>query len=53
VATTEERLIVTVAEAKRCCPIAGLEIEFPFTVYLLSGVLHLVHHTFTVAGVQL
>jgi hypothetical protein len=37
VATRKESLVFTLAEAKKFCPKAGLEVEFPFIVHIFSG----------------
>jgi hypothetical protein len=41
------------AEAKKFCPKAGLEVEFPFIVHIFSGGWDLMHHTLTTDGVEL
>ena len=51
--TIIERLLFTLAEAKKFCPKARMEVDFPFIDNIFSGVLDLMHHTLTTGGMEL
>jgi len=53
VATIQVRLVFTLAEAKKFCPEARMEVDFPFIDNIFSGVLDLMHHALTTGGMEL